>query len=681
MNGRIWLVALALASCAGAAQAQCRTDSRVDWRVEGRFRLTDYDAEGRTRTDALLEQIRSDQGGRSMSEAYDQIIASVVATPDHTGLYEHTFYDRRTETYRRTTPDGRSFLAADADDIRIRVPAQTGACRWSAGESSGTFDCAVGETVRIPRSETPMPVTVTLPGGGTADACVQVRDTLVLAFGDSFAAGEGNPDRPADWAQLPDPRYRPRGRSEIDWWSKRPGLPALASAQWWDNTCHRSLLSQHAQAAIAMAARDPHGVVTFVSFACSGGTVLDGFVAPRSSSPGGYRAVGGERGSTAHRQSQINQAVTLLCAEFDAAAPYTILEIPQEARHWNRLLRGARREAGQARTEVAVRNCRRWIRRPDVILNSLGGNDVGFAGVATWAVVPPAGRSLFSLTPVVNGLPALTAPNGLGLVCPVPIPGQSRYREPYAEHLLRTDLPPMLRLANAALDASGLTGPETVRVHSPYPSILRDSEGELCGGEWTVDGPVVLETDEGLMRQREPWLAQFTRIPLAGPNRWSFGFANHRNFVDCVEPTPDRIQLREACVMETRVWRPLNETVTREMATTGWRVVEIGRFGTRNGVCAYSPPDGDLAAYNREFGWPRWTGTDWAAGYPRPQDWRPYVRRDGGRWFRTANDSALTQMVAGRGSDGRDEAVSGTVHPTAQAHAKMADLIAEALAR
>lgn len=238
----------------------------------------------------------------------------------------------------------------------------------------------------------------------------------------------------------------------------------------------------------------------------------------------------------------------------------------------------------------------------------------------------------------------------------------------------------MLELANAALDAAGLEPPGAIKIQSAYPSILRDANGALCGGEWTVDGPVPL-SDPGLQRQSEPWLAQFLKIPLARPNGWSFGIANERSFVDCSEPgAPSRIQLKESCVMEARVWRPLNDTVRREMGRAGWRVTDAEESTLTHGVCAYSPPAGDLAAYNREFGWPRWTGTGWAAAYPRPQDWDAYRRRDDGRWFRTANDSALTQFVATRNGKGRDESVSGTIHPSAQAHARLADLIVAARA-
>lgn len=672
------VVAAAIAALSGAAEAMpCRDVGDIRWKVEGRFRLTDTNADARRATDALLDRIaraRGPDGNPSMSAAYDEVIGALVSKPGGDGLYRQTFYDRTAERYRHRLADGRSLLESAAHDIRLTPPAGPGDCVWATGAETKTAPCGAAVTLSVPVQPdgSTTAVTLTTGAGDRLQVCIQVRDTLIVAFGDSFAAGESNPDRPTDWSALPTPGYRPRGRSSLEWWSRRPGLPASASADWWDNTCHRSLLSQHAQAALAMAASDPHGTVTFVSFACSGATVLDGFVAPRSSSPAGYRSAA-PGGSTAHRVSQINQAVELLCAD-EGPARYEILPIPGEARHWNRLIRKTVREAGQRRTEIAVRQCDQWRRRPDVILNSLGGNDIGFAGVGTWAVVPPAGRGL-SFMPVVNGVPALTATNGLGLICPMPIPGQRRCRAPYAEDLVKDDLPLMLGLANRALDASGLASTGTVKVQTPYPSILRDANGALCGGEWTVDDEAPRD-DEGLARGTEPWLAQFLRIPFANPRGWSFGIANEPTYTECSEEgAPAKIQLKEACVIETRIWRPLNETVRREMSQAGWRVVDAEPTTLTHGVCAYSPPAGDLAAYNREFGWPRWEGDRWSPDYPTPQAWDAYRRRDGGRWFRTANDSALTQFVATRNAKGREEAVSGTIHPSAQAHARLADLI------
>jgi hypothetical protein len=77
---------------------------------------------------------------------------------------------------------------------------------------------------------------------------VRVRDFLIVALGDSFASGEGNPDVPAQW----------------------DGAYPIAGARWVDGRCHRSAAAGSAQAALALEQSSRQSSVTFVSLACSG---------------------------------------------------------------------------------------------------------------------------------------------------------------------------------------------------------------------------------------------------------------------------------------------------------------------------------------------------------------------------------------------------------------------------
>ena len=94
-----------------------------------------------------------------------------------------------------------------------------------------------------------------LVGGRVEVAKVTVDDKLIVALGDSVAAGEGNPE---------------------------------ASGGWLDPPCHRSSAAGFEVAAHRLAEVDQHRSITFVSLACSGAEIHEGLlgsyagIAPRS---------------------------------------------------------------------------------------------------------------------------------------------------------------------------------------------------------------------------------------------------------------------------------------------------------------------------------------------------------------------------------------------------------------
>jgi hypothetical protein len=94
-------------------------------------------------------------------------------------------------------------------------------------------------------------LTVTTPDGQTAsfDETVTIKDLFIVSIGDSYASGEGNPDKP---------------------WK------VVKKARWIDSRCHRSATAGPALAALAVEKDDPHTSVTFISFACSGSGLQDG---------------------------------------------------------------------------------------------------------------------------------------------------------------------------------------------------------------------------------------------------------------------------------------------------------------------------------------------------------------------------------------------------------------------
>jgi hypothetical protein len=108
---------------------------------------------------------------------------------------------------------------------------------------------------------------------------VAVVDRLIVGLGDSYASGEGNPDRPAQFTQ---------GETEKD------ALPALlrlnfpaalkatkhpqkdtfddAAVSWLDERCHRSMYSYQFKTALQLALSNSREAITYISYSCSGAT-------------------------------------------------------------------------------------------------------------------------------------------------------------------------------------------------------------------------------------------------------------------------------------------------------------------------------------------------------------------------------------------------------------------------
>jgi lysophospholipase L1-like esterase len=107
-----------------------------------------------------------------------------------------------------------------------------------------------------------------LPWGravGRSTRRVLVEDLLVVAIGDSYASGEGNPERP-------------REGSAGAQWADSPDDPAAEAAH---AAAHRSTAAWPSLAALALERADPSTSVTFVSVAATRAQVAAGLLGPR----------------------------------------------------------------------------------------------------------------------------------------------------------------------------------------------------------------------------------------------------------------------------------------------------------------------------------------------------------------------------------------------------------------
>jgi hypothetical protein len=260
--------------------------------------------------------------------------------------------------------------------------AQTVDCLWlTSPQGRGPRGGAVKVPCDVPvRLEVPYPngawISVEIGGRQVAESAARVSDLFVVGMGDSFASGEGNPDVPvrfspdrtADYGlssnKMPLMGYPAR----IGEWKQIGDKPFIEeNARWHDQACHRSLYSHQLRVALQLAIEDPHRAVTFIGFSCSGAETTFGLFLY-------YR--GNEWVPNPPELPQISAVADAQCGG-KGARDY---DLP-EAYHINGRIK-------ELKGGLVLKKCdREKARSIDLLLLSIGGNDIGFARLVANAVL------------------------------------------------------------------------------------------------------------------------------------------------------------------------------------------------------------------------------------------------------------------------------------------------------
>jgi lysophospholipase L1-like esterase len=282
-----------------------------------------------------------------------------------------------------------SYLTPTEHPVTVRL---TGAipvgatCAWTFDDGDGpprqqTFDCNEPVNLRA-RYGKPTTASVDVSAGAEAPQRVateiMVRDIFIAGLGDSIASGEGNPDRAialsdegfcfrsylgAASAQY----YRPSragykgGRAceapdSLTNWQRQ-------SALWFNNACHRSLYSYQTRTALALAVQYPHIAVTYLPLACTGATIAEGLFAAQ-------------------------RARECLPAKNAATCAGTV-----------------NAQLAELREAVAAAKKRQPARTLDLLLLSIGANDIDFSGLVADVIVDSATeRTLFRQSGVIGSV-------------------------------------------------------------------------------------------------------------------------------------------------------------------------------------------------------------------------------------------------------------------------------------
>lgn len=628
------LTAVLVAGPPELAHAQGEPDVRepaaVTWKVKDRFRLFDRaDANARARVEAALTVLSSAAPGDTSAAIrphYD-LLLDTLAGPEAASLRRSNWrWARNTDEVGRRTYEP-TYLYPATYTIEARLAGVGGDCRWTInGQPAAVAPCGDPVTLEVSagadagRWGARATLAVDNANGERHETLVEITDRLVVAMGDSFSSGEGNPDVPSriDPRIPPGPDFR-----RPDWLASDEARPYVQPAEWWDEPCHRSLLSWPVLAAFWHAAQDDQAAVTLVHVGCSGAEENDGLNLPQRDLPGG----GDET------KSQADQVRALL-----AAGPG----------------------------------------RPiDNVLMSLGGNDVGFVPVISYAVLPPNGYGWGPL----DVIPAL-AVGGVGGAIP---PYETRDALPLwalgpwrasAETRLR-ELPERLDRVAATFAGWGVAPGKVT--HTLYPNILVDDRGDYCRTVLTeADLEAWPETSayrlsEAAYRARNldderggfeallsvmPWFAKLR-------TNWNFQFQYYPDLgAEGCDPDQTLASDSEVCKAEW-VWRRLNAEVARSRDARGWRVADAHVEATVGHGWCVSPND-SLRMPVSVF-----VDGEWRWSPDSPAAFRPY-REDLGRWFRTTNDSVRTQW------SGADRMIQGTIHPSYNMHIAYAEAAADA---
>lgn len=599
----------------------------VEWSILNRFRAFDYTAHDSPRDAARLFARYQRQEGEIPERWIERIAVHGSPYADAPSGWEEAA-DGAQYGYHSSFVQLPRTLRIRA---RLRTPGGPldGSCRWVAGAATlATAPCH--DAVEFDVASGAHDLSVVQPDGRSVPAVFQPRLTVILGLGDSYAAGEGNPDRPTVWhTSRIEPGFDGQPRLGFDAWpmgdSRALGAWIRQAPVWQSPRCHRSFWSYQNLAALQVASAQPHAVVAFVHLACSGAEIVDGLLLPQRHPPGrpsGCNHASSTLGSAPDPVcdvpiSQLRAAVGLLCRSTPAvpvrAAATRVLE-----------------PLSDPSLDVPVESVASELRvcpladriAPDALLLSIGGNDVGFGGVVAWALAPVSSRyRMLALPQVIIDFGRREA----GVVCPRSASyngGQPCGSRGAWERI--PELKPKYRALAAALtDLLGIA-PGRVVLNS-YPNPLRDGNGARCG-----DVPRTT-MDNAWSGLRAP---VYTGL---FPDRWQFN-----------------LTAWEAGEVEKWVVGPLQRAVPEAASAHGWRLARNAATMDRTGWCV-GPP----------------------SRVARPSDtaaWRPYTAM--GRTIRTASDAFLTQWIG----PGHAGGIGGTFHPNLQGHAAFATAALEELA-
>lgn len=545
-------------------------------------------------------------------------------------------------------------------DVTLAYP-DARACTWDVGGGRllSTDNCAVPVAWQVPITG----ATFTLRFDGALGATtfrVAPEHKVIVGMGDSYGSGEGNPDLPAKWRA----DYTPPA-DETTWLTHNDRLSLVHRARWLNERCHRSFFSAQSLTAFAQASQNPHQIVTFLHYACTGAEMFNGILLPQYA-PGRVA----KNREALNRFSQLNAAVIELCREgplryedvdSSVVAGQSLDLFARRGLPVNSVLqlndafdvntRSQRSTTGDTNPRGAMLRCPDGqLRAPDQILLSVGGNDIGFGNLIQYFLVP---------------LGSLIDTAFLPEFCPAPAYRYDAVAFPgAAKHCARAD-------RSLGYHSGNLVGLDQANgLRARYGFLTRAIATYLR----TPPERILLPLYPDPLRTGEPLDARQPDTAFCGPsqNRGVTGAGadydplSPFNGLKGADPTaligywPFNLEADEAARALGQV-EDMRIAMIRASEATGMTLACAGRdafvgAGWWRGGKLNLPSHGSAAA--------QW----------RPAEWQPYAFSRSDRAVRTGNDSFLTQ------ASGSND-IHGIMHPNLSGHTKLADVMLRRLAQ
>jgi hypothetical protein len=362
----------------GATHASAES---INWRLENPFRLF-LDPGDTARHRAAYEALSLDEKLRPVLAAERQLAAAAPRGWAE-AIVDRTCWSQTSQLYACNSFE--DYVNPTSHRIVAHEPsaaASGGTCTWSVAPlwPGSTAPPAVslvpcGEHVVL---DVPYPtgarVSVAVAGRTLASSDIRVRDIFIVGIGDSYASGDGNPDIPVTFDDRRAMNYQGNAPETLEGYPARAGTwSGIQDAEftrhgagWLSTGCHRSLYSHQLRAALQLSIEDPHRAVTFASFACWGSDVVTGIFLPMTRS----KLVPG-----LPSQSQLSAIAALQCGRARA-----------EVKRWPRAFDVGGKLPFLA--DLDGLHCPgERARKIDLLLVTVGGNDIGFAQLVTNAVL------------------------------------------------------------------------------------------------------------------------------------------------------------------------------------------------------------------------------------------------------------------------------------------------------
>ena len=366
-----------------AGERPANADNKIQWRVDNPFRL--FLNPEHSNAQVKLYNSLSDKEKQNPVLSMERILSLENDRGWTEEVFAQTCWDTTRTRYRFCRGNGLNYINPKKHKVMLRYTGEyepTDRCEWTLKVSRQTATRAVAQR-QVSLCGDEVDFDVAFPQGGQVQvaingerrstAFVKVKDVFVVGIGDSFASGEGNPDDPVRFTDDQsanyglDPNKQPMmgyPTRQGDWQSIGDASFLREAARWQSRACHRSLYSYQLRTALQLAIEDPHRAVTFAGFACSGSEITIGLF---------LRYKGNEWDKHPPRLPQLSDVSEELCGQ-EASTPkdytsgYTQLGKLPELQN------------------MVLNKCYKPKRKIDLMLVSIGGNDVGFSSLVANAI-------------------------------------------------------------------------------------------------------------------------------------------------------------------------------------------------------------------------------------------------------------------------------------------------------